>query len=651
MLSSVQQQRIKLGKSYSSPITSLVLTDSSQLTSDSQHLGKTTLSSTDRDSNLDLPVLGGRAQHDKRREKKNLLESTADWDSNPDILVISSLDYYEIDALDHSTTLANALVVLSSTAEDGEIEVRISDQPDPLEMEFLLRLFGAVQLLLHCIITPLISLWVRNKVIRRPPPIKNPLLERSATYLARKIRSGELRSEDVVISFIERVNAVNAYFNTVVQDRFPAALKEARDVDELIASKTKTMEQLEFETPFLGVPVTIKESCALKGMSHCVGSIPRIGIKADADGGAVRAIRKSGAIPIAVTNTPELCLSFETNNLVTGYVPITGHFPNATDPTFDKLLVVGPITRYSEDLRPMLKVMAGDSAGKLRLDEKVDMSKLKVFFMDEAGYSVVSVSVEREIKNLIHKAAKCLNNKYGVPVEPGNFKEMEESVEMSCAVYFSLEGIPHILRNDSNPKESANIYVELLKSLFGFSRYSMQAISFYLLQSFNAFMSKDKIPVYKKQVLDFKKKLTEVLGDNGVFLYPTHPTAAYYHGQSFTRTAGIMYSMIFNVLGLPSTHVPMGLNKKGLPIGIQEKPPPVHPTEIRSSVSPYSAVELNTTSALANYATEAGVKLLGYSTRCSDLLVVAGPHQDRLCLAVAEVLEQEFGGWVPPPSS
>nr|CAD7257002.1 unnamed protein product [Timema shepardi] len=48
------------------------------------HLGKTTPSSPDRDSNLDLPVLSNRALHDKR--------------------------------------LANALVVLSSTAEDGEIE-------------------------------------------------------------------------------------------------------------------------------------------------------------------------------------------------------------------------------------------------------------------------------------------------------------------------------------------------------------------------------------------------------------------------------------------------------------------------------------------------------------------------------------------------
>nr|CAD7570787.1 unnamed protein product [Timema californicum] len=42
---------------------------------------------------------------------------------------------------------------------------------------------------------------------------------------------------------------------------------------------------------------------------------------------------------------------------------------------------------------------------------------------------------------------------------------------------------------------------------------------------------------------------------------------------------------------------------------IQEKPPPVHPTEIRTSISPSSAVEINTTSALANYVTEAGQKL------------------------------------------
>nr|CAD7401318.1 unnamed protein product [Timema cristinae] len=43
---------------------------------------------------------------------------------------------------------------------------------------------------------------------------------------------------------------------------------------------------------------------------------------------------------------------------------------------------------------------------------------------------------------------------------------------------------------------------------------------------------------------------------------------------------------------------------------IQEKPPPVHPTEIRTSISPSSAVELNTTSGLANYATKAAEPLV-----------------------------------------
>nr|CAD7196797.1 unnamed protein product [Timema douglasi] len=39
----------------------------------------------------------------------------------------------------------------------------------------------------------------------------------------------------------------------------------------------------------------------------------------------------------------------------------------------------------------------------------------------------------------------------------------------------------------------------------------------------------------------------------------------------------------------------------------RKNPPPVHPTEIQTSISPSSAVELNTTSALADYVTEAGL--------------------------------------------
>lgn len=61
----------------------------------------------------------------------------------------------------------------------------------------------------------------------------------------------------------------------------------------------------------------------------------------------------------------------------------------------------------------------------------------------------------------------------------------------------------------------------------------------------------------------------DLLGDNGVFIYPTYPSPAIYHHQTYTKTPGVLYTMIFNILGMPATHVPLGLNRKGLPIGIQ----------------------------------------------------------------------------------
>nr|CAD7574600.1 unnamed protein product [Timema californicum] len=50
----------------------------------------------------------------------------------------------------------------------------------------------------------------------------------------------------------------------------------------------------------------------------------------------------------------------------------------------------------------------------------------------------------------------------------------------------------------------------------------------------------------------------------------------------------------------------------------EEKPPPVHLTEIRTSISLSSTVELNTTSALANYATEAGCSEQTECRRCTN---------------------------------
>nr|CAD7443342.1 unnamed protein product [Timema bartmani] len=73
---------------------------------------------------------------------------------------------------------------------------------------------------------------------------------------------------------------------------------------------------------------------------------------------------------------------------------------------------------------------------------------------------------------------------------------------------------------------------------------------------------------------------------------------------------------------------------------------PVHPTEIRTSISPSSAVELNTTSALANYATEAGrhyiLQHLGERQRNALLLSLKAVNQKSTRALVRKLLDDSF---------
>nr|CAD7199365.1 unnamed protein product [Timema douglasi] len=83
-------------------------------------------------------------------------------------------------------------------------------------------------------------------------------------------------------------------------------------------------------------------------------------------------------------------------------------------------------------------------------------------------------------------------------------------------------------------------------------------------------------------------------------------SSAYAPSQLYER--GGIDSVVQSLLHGPAQREDEHINE-GKWKTILEKPPSVHPTEIRTLISPSSAVELNTTSALVNYATEAGAGL------------------------------------------
>ena len=65
--------------------------------------------------------------------------------------------------------------------------------------------------------------------------------------------------------FSGRIKAVNPIINCCVDNRFELALEEAKRVDQLIQSGEKDEKTLELETPFLGVPFTIKDCFSVTG--------------------------------------------------------------------------------------------------------------------------------------------------------------------------------------------------------------------------------------------------------------------------------------------------------------------------------------------------------------------------------------------------
>ena len=153
------------------------------------------------------------------------------------------------------------------------------------------------------------------------PQPKNPILHLQGHVIAEKIKKRELTCEETSKAFIERIHQVNPLLNAVVRDRFEEAIAEARYIDKVLDSDAPECDERKsflLGKPLLGVPVTVKESLACKGLSHTVGLVDRKDAIASEDAKVVENLRKAGAIPIAVTNCSELCMWCETDNQLHG---------------------------------------------------------------------------------------------------------------------------------------------------------------------------------------------------------------------------------------------------------------------------------------------------------------------------------------------
>jgi len=475
----------------------------------------------------------------------------------------------------------------------------------------------------------------------------DPLCTLSATRLAALIRAGEVSSREVVEAHVARARAVNPTLNALVADRFEAARREADAADE-----RRRREDPAALPRFHGVPCTVKESIALVGMPHTSGLVARKGVVAAEDATTVARLRAAGAIPIGVTNVSELCMWMESNNRVYGrsnnpydpsrivggssggegamvgagaspiglgadvggsirlpaffngvfghkptggLVPGTGHFPAPENDT-QRYNTTGPLCRRAEDLMPFLRVVAGPDGREagcraipLRDPAEVAIAGLRVTTIEDNGTTPVS----EDLRAAQRRAAGALAAA-GAVVRAAAVDGLRRSIEVWAAMLDASGGKTFAeLLGNGTPIRAGR---ELLRWAARRSPHTLPAIMLALLEKVPKLL-----PGRRDQGLAagraLKEELAAVIGD-GVLLYPSYAEVAPRHHAPLWPPMNWAYTAVINVMELPSTQVPLGLDARGLPLGVQ---------------------------------------------------VVAAPGCDHRTIAVAMELERRFGGWVPPP--
>ena len=474
-----------------------------------------------------------------------------------------------------------------------------------------------------------------------------PVTERSATELAAAIRTGEVTSREVVEEHIARLERVNPRINAVVFPLYDRARTAADEADRRVA-EAQPGEKL---PPFTGVPCTIKESFAVEGLPNCAGLLARKDHRATETAPAAERLMAAGAIPLGLTNVPELTMWPETVNRVygrtnnpydtartaggssggegaaigsgaspiglgsdiggsiripafcngvfghkssPGLVPNTGQYPDSELGDSAYLLAAGPLARRAEDLMPFLRAVAGpDGRDAGCLDQElgdpaeVELRGREVLVTNDASL----VPLRGEIRAARDRAAAELERS-GARVREVSLRSLRRVLDLYLTALGRGSGASFRLLIE----ESSGTPVRLRTVL---ARGGPHTIYTRLLIA-TEWLS-DKVPERRvRRVLEagraLRREVAGMVGD-GVLLYPPLPRVAPRHNGTFVRPWVFTSMFVFNLAGLPVTQVPLGLGRKGLPLGVQ---------------------------------------------------VAAAPGRDDLTIAAALELERACGGWVPP---
>ena len=462
----------------------------------------------------------------------------------------------------------------------------------------------------------------------------------SAVSMAQQIREKKISPVELAEAHLAKIERLNPKLNAFVHVDSERVRSEARNAEAAVMHH-------EALGPLHGVPISIKSSLDVAGLRCEAGTRLRAGHLATEDAPLVARLRQAGAVVLGVTNTPELLMAWETDNLLygrtnspwdlertaggssggeaaaiaagmsaggvgsdgggsirvpahfsgicglkptPGRVPATGHFPASGGP-FALIGVVGPMARTVGDLRALFEVMQGANEGdacaapvSLRWPSDDETKQLRVGYFEDDGRTPITA----ETRAAVQTAAKALQDA-GLQVEPFRPEGLEEARVLWKKFFVGAGGM--LIRpmfcgrvGDLSP---------ILKQFLEWSAAEPPLTGEGLL---DAWIGRDAL----------RARFLEQMRKYPILLCPAAAIPAFRHGErSWTiegKTVEYLdawsYTEWFNLLGNPAAVVPVSSSSKGLPIGVQ---------------------------------------------------IVGRPWEEEQVLTVAATLEQECGAWKIPP--
>lgn len=440
--------------------------------------------------------------------------------------------------------------------------------------------------------------------------------------MAELIRNRKLSPVELVQSHLDRIEKLNPKINAYVQVDHDRALASAREAETAVAQNKNL-------GPLHGVPISIKSAIDVAGMCCEAGTKLRTGQIANADAPLVSRLRQAGAIVLGTTNTPELLMAWETDNLLygrtnnpwdlsrtaggssggeaaaiasgcsaagvgsdgggsirvpahfcgicglkptPGRIPATGHFPQSVGP-FALLGVVGPMARTVADLKVLLEVMQGPDIG----DPNAAPVPLR---WPQFGSARLAGDVHVRTANT--PRIGYFEDDSRTPVTPETRNAVKHAAQVLGAAGFEVEPF-----RPEGLEKARQLWWQFFGvaggMLLGPMTKGRESELSPILKQFNSWVAAEASHT-AQSLLDtwierdlVRMQIFEQMKMFPVLLCPVASIPAFRHGERQWQVEGKTvkyldawsYCEWFNLLGMPAVTVPVTQSPDGLPIGVQ----------------------------------------------------------------------------------